>query len=93
MICGSTARYFLQEIMPTAQRLGIRMAYPDDPPWPIFGLPKIITSQENVRKYLNLYDSPYNSVTLCSGSLGANAVMTLWDDTRVQGSDPLCPHS
>ncbi|WP_315371519.1 mannonate dehydratase, partial [Paenibacillus xylanexedens] len=68
------ARYFLQEIMPTAERLGIRMAiHPDDPPWPIFGLPKIITSQENVRKYLNLYDSPYNSVTLCSGSLGANA--------------------
>ncbi|MDN4602224.1 mannonate dehydratase [Paenibacillus sp. F6_3S_P_1C] len=67
------ARYFLQEIIPTAERLGIRMAiHPDDPPWPIFGLPKIITSQDNVRRYLNLYDSPYNSVTLCSGSLGAN---------------------
>lgn len=67
------AYYFLQEIIPTAERLGIRMAiHPDDPPWSIFGLPKIITSQENIRKYLNLYDSPYNSVTLCSGSLGAS---------------------
>ncbi|MGQ8872007.1 mannonate dehydratase [Paenibacillus sp. TSA_86.1] len=67
------ARYFLQEIIPAAERLGIRMAiHPDDPPWPIFGLPKIIINQNNVRRYLNLYDSPANSVTLCSGSLGAN---------------------
>ena len=51
--------------IPTAERLGIRMAiHPDDPPWPIFGLPKIITSQDNIRKYLNLYDSPYKSAGL-----------------------------
>ncbi|KAF4326173.1 hypothetical protein G195_000223 [Phytophthora kernoviae 00238/432] len=51
------ARYFLQEIIPTAERLGIRMAiHPDDPPWPIFGLPKIITSQDNIRRYLNLVE-------------------------------------
>lgn len=65
--------YFLSAVIPAAQRCGIRMAiHPDDPPWPIFGLPRIITSQNNIRRFLGLYDSPANSVTLCSGSLGAN---------------------
>lgn len=67
------AKYFLDEIIPFAAEHDIRMAiHPDDPPWPIFGLPRIITSQENIRKFLQLHDSPYNGVTLCSGSLGAN---------------------
>ncbi|MCM3783546.1 mannonate dehydratase [Neobacillus mesonae] len=65
--------YFLNEIIPVAEANDIRMAiHPDDPPWPIFGLPRIITNQDNVRRFLSLYDSPYNSITLCSGSLGAN---------------------
>lgn len=66
-------RYFLNEIVPVAEENGIRMAiHPDDPPWPIFGLPRIMTCQENFRRFLKLYDSPYNGITLCSGSLGAN---------------------
>jgi mannonate dehydratase len=66
-------RYFLNEIIPVAARCGIRMAiHPDDPPWSVFGLPRIMTSQENFRTFLKLYDSPYNGITLCSGSLGAN---------------------
>ncbi|WP_027092090.1 mannonate dehydratase [Cohnella thermotolerans] len=66
-------RYFLSEIVPVAERCGIKMAiHPDDPPWPVFGLPRIITSQANLRRFLKLYDSPYNGITLCSGSLGAN---------------------
>lgn len=65
--------YFLKEIIPVAEANGIKMAiHPDDPPWPIFGLPRIITSQDNIRRLLNLVDSPSNGVTLCSGSLGAN---------------------
>ncbi|WP_454190046.1 mannonate dehydratase [Paenibacillus sp. Marseille-Q7038] len=65
--------YFLEEIIPVAEAHGIRMAiHPDDPPWPIFGLPRLITSQSNIRRFLSLYDSPANSITLCSGSLGAN---------------------
>ncbi|MDQ0255916.1 mannonate dehydratase [Evansella vedderi] len=65
--------YFLEAIIPVAAENDIKMAiHPDDPPWPIFGLPRIITSQENIRRLLNLIDSPYNGVTLCSGSLGAN---------------------
>lgn len=65
--------YFLSAVIPAAEKNGIRMAiHPDDPPWPIFGLPRVITSQENLRRFLKLYDSPANSLTLCSGSLGAN---------------------
>ncbi len=65
--------YFLKEIIPVAAKHGIKMAiHPDDPPWPIFGLPRIMTSQDNFRRFLKLVDSPYNGITLCSGSLGAN---------------------
>ncbi|HLU21963.1 MAG TPA: mannonate dehydratase [Bacillaceae bacterium] len=65
--------YFLQEIIPVAEENDIKMAiHPDDPPWDVFGLPRLIVSHENVRKFLNLYDNPYNCITLCTGSLGAN---------------------
>lgn len=65
--------YFLQKVVPVAERHGIQMAiHPDDPPWPVFGLPRIITSQHNLRRMLGLYDSPSNAITLCSGSFGAN---------------------
>lgn len=66
-------QYFLKQIIPVAEVNDIKMAiHPDDPPWPIFGLPRIITSQDNIRRFLKLVDNPYNGVTLCSGSLGAN---------------------
>lgn len=66
-------KYFLEEIIPVAEENGIRMAiHPDDPPWSVFGLPRVITSKENIRKFLGLVDNPYNGITLCSGSLGAN---------------------
>ncbi|GAA0357026.1 mannonate dehydratase [Bacillus horti] len=65
--------YFLQEVVPVAEKNGIVMAiHPDDPPWSIFGLPRIITNKENVKRVLKLVDSPSNGLTLCSGSLGAN---------------------
>jgi len=65
--------YFLGAIIPVAEKNGIQMAmHPDDPPWPVFGLPRIMTSQDNLRRLLHLYDSPANGLTLCSGSLGAN---------------------
>lgn len=66
-------QYFLEEIVPVAARNGIKMAiHPDDPPWSVFGLPRIITSQANIRKLLRMVDHPSNGVTLCSGSLGSN---------------------
>lgn len=66
-------KYFLEAIMPVAEACDIKMAiHPDDPPWPIFGLPRIVNSKESLEKIVNLVDSTYNGLTLCSGSLGAN---------------------
>lgn len=65
--------YFLRAIIPVAEEVDIKMAiHPDDPPWSIFGLPRIVKSKETLEKIMNLVDSPYNGITLCSGSLGAN---------------------
>lgn len=67
------AKRFLQAVIPVAEQSGIKMAiHPDDPPWGIFGLPRIITNENNIEKYLNLYKSEANGLTLCTGSLGAN---------------------
>ena len=66
-------KYFLEQIVPIAEINGIKMAiHPDDPPWSIFGLPRIITSGENLERLLNLVESESNGITLCSGSLGSN---------------------
>ena len=46
--------------------------HPDDPPWNIFGLPRVITCEENLDRFLKLVDSPYNGLTLCTGSLGCS---------------------
>ena len=65
---------FLQKVIPVAEECGIRMAiHPDDPPYPIFGLPRIITCEENLDRFLALYESPANSLCLCTGSLGCAA--------------------
>jgi mannonate dehydratase len=65
--------YFLKALMPTCEKFDIKLAiHPDDPPWPIFGLPRIVTNEKNLDRLLSLADSPYNGLTLCSGSLGAN---------------------
>lgn len=65
---------FLQTVIPTAEACGVTMAiHPDDPPCSIFGLPRIITSQENLDRLLALYNSPANSLCLCTGSLGCVA--------------------
>jgi mannonate dehydratase len=66
-------RYFLEAIIPTCAKCDVRMAvHPDDPPWPLYGLPRIVRSREHIRRYLAQVDSPYNGLTLCTGSLGAN---------------------
>ena len=65
--------YFLERVSPEAERAGVRMAiHPDDPPWPIFGLPRIVTSGDAFERLIDLVDSPANGVTLCTGSLGAD---------------------
>lgn len=66
-------KYFLEKIIPTCERCGVRMAvHPDDPAWPIFGLPRIAHSQQDFDKIVEFVDSPSNSVCLCTGSLGSN---------------------
>lgn len=64
-------KYFLDRVIKVAEEVKVKMAiHPDDPPWSIFGLPRIITNKENLERFLKLYDSPYNGLTLCTGSLG-----------------------
>lgn len=64
-------KYFLEQIIPVAELNDIKMAiHPDDPPWPIFGLPRIITNEQNLDRFLKLVDNKYNGLTLCTGSLG-----------------------
>lgn len=66
-------KYFLERIIPVCEKVGIKMAiHPDDPPWPIFGLPRIIRSRDHIKRFLELVDSPNNCLTLCTGSLGPN---------------------
>jgi len=66
--------YFLQQIIPVAASYNIKMAlHPDDPPFSIFGLPRIMTNQENLQRLVDLVPSPSNGLALCSGSLGPNA--------------------
>ncbi len=62
---------FLKKVIPVAEECGVRMAiHPDDPPYPIFGLPRIITCEANLDRFLKLVDSPANTLCLCTGSLG-----------------------
>ncbi|WP_270566400.1 mannonate dehydratase [Clostridium beijerinckii] len=66
-------KYFLEQIIPVAEINDIKMAvHPDDPPWSIFGLPRIVKNREDLARLLKLVDNPYNCLTLCSGAIGAN---------------------
>lgn len=66
-------KYFLEGIIPTCEKYDVKMAiHPDDPPWSVYGLPRIVTCRENLDRLVKLVDSPYNGLTLCTGSLGAN---------------------
>ena len=65
--------YFIKAIMPTAEAAGVKMAiHPDDPPYSIFGLPRIITGQAALDRFIKVYDSEYNGVTLCVGSFASD---------------------
>lgn len=63
---------FLELIVPTAERLGMRLCcHPDDPPFPLLGLPRIMSTEADYRALCAAVDSPANGITLCSGSLGS----------------------
>ena len=66
--------YFLRAVVPVAVEAGIRMAiHPDDPPRPLLGLPRVVSTQEDVRWLLNAVPGVANGLTLCTGSLGVQA--------------------
>ncbi len=66
-------KYFLDAVIPVCEEHGVRMAcHPDDPAWPIFGLPRLAHSRENFADIIALNDSKANSICLCTGSLGSN---------------------
>ncbi len=65
---------FLDAVVPEAERLGLRLCcHPDDPPFPLLGLPRIMSTEADYATILDAVDAPANGVTLCSGSLGARA--------------------
>ena len=67
-------RLFLAEIVPAAERAGVRLAiHPDDPPFAVLGLARIVSTEEDLRAILGLVDSPAHGLCYCSGSLGARA--------------------
>lgn len=64
--------YFLDEVIPVAEEVGLRMAvHADDPPWSLLGLPRIVSTHEDIQKLLSHYDSVSNGLTLCTGSFGS----------------------
>ena len=78
--------YFLKSIIPVCEKVGIKMAiHPDDPPWPIFGLPRIVSSKEQLEKIINIVDSPSNTLAICSGSLASNPKNSVTDIIRQFG--------
>lgn len=67
-------RYFLAAIMPVCEEYGVNMCvHPDDPPFQVLGLPRIVTCEEDIEWFLGAVDNPHNGLTFCAGSLSAGA--------------------
>lgn len=72
-ILWENIEYFIKEIIPVAEEAGVHMAiHPDDPPYGIFGLPRIITGLDAVKRFLDIYDSPHHGLTVCVGSYASD---------------------
>lgn len=67
-------RLFLEAVVPAAEAAGVRLAiHPDDPPFPVLGLPRIVSTEDHLRSILTLVDSPANGICFCTGSLSVRA--------------------
>jgi len=65
---------FLEQVIPTAEAHGVRLCcHPDDPPFPLLGLPRVMSTEQDFAHTINAVPSQANGITLCSGSLGARA--------------------
>ncbi|GHT20256.1 mannonate dehydratase [Bacteroidia bacterium] len=65
-------KYFLEAIMPTCEKYGVNMCvHPDDPPFAVLGLPRIVTNADDIDWFLKAVDNPHNGLTFCAGSLSA----------------------
>jgi mannonate dehydratase len=79
----SNLKYFLEAVMPVCEKYGIKMAiHPDDPAWPVFGLPRIMTGKEQLLRLISMVNNPLNGVTVCTGSLGSNPANDIPDIIR-----------
>src|SRR5277367_2371502 len=68
----SSLAAFLRDVVPVAEELGLRLAiHPDDPPWPLFGLPRVVSTADDARRILHGCDTHANGLTFCVGSYGA----------------------
>jgi mannonate dehydratase len=78
---------FIKEIVPVAEEWGVYMAiHPDDPPWSLLGLPRVVRNREDIEGILGVVDTPSNGITLCTGSFGAGQANDLVDmATRFAG--------
>jgi len=80
--------YFLQAIVPAAEKAGIKMCiHPDDPPFPILGLPRVVSTEQDLKDLVGYCKSPSNGITFCTGSLGARADNDLPGIVERLGSD------
>ncbi|WP_259067855.1 mannonate dehydratase [Mucilaginibacter sp. X4EP1] len=65
--------WFLQQVIPAAEEAGVLMCiHPDDPPYPILGLPRVVSNEKDIEDIYNAVDSPNNGLTFCTGSFGVN---------------------